>query len=145
MKRSTVISLLDVVLVVQREVALYHASKRNPRNPEQYLDPGWRNYDSGAFMKAILKDIFDNTVEAHPSEYLVQAKAILQNAGMSHLAAHQLCNRVFDLVIDYIGATLPHLKLHDTTSDVYADMIGSWDVMVTELHTQAGAFDQIRL
>jgi hypothetical protein len=132
MKRSTVISLLDVVLVVQREVALYQASKRNPRNPESVIDPGWRSYDSSAFMRAILKDVFDNTVEEHPSEYLVLAKSILQNTGMSHLAAHQLCNRVFDLIVDYIGAHLPYLRLQDASKEVHADMIGAWDVMVTE-------------
>ncbi|BDD79527.1 hypothetical protein [Burkholderia phage FLC9] len=129
---STLISLLDVALFVQRELALYKARKRNPRNPEVVLDPGWRNYDSSNFLLAILRDVFDNTCEDYPTEYLVQAKAILQNAGMDPRAAHELCNRTFDMVVIYISAQLPHLVFHDTSQRITADLLNTWDVVVTE-------------
>jgi hypothetical protein len=136
MRSSTVISLLDVGMFVQRELALYQARKRNPRNPEAALDPNWRSYDSGPLLEALLKDVFDNTCEEHPSEYLVTAKALLQNSGMNHNAAHQLCNRAFDMIVDYIGAVLPHLKLSDTSTEAYADLTGTWDVVVTEFRAR---------
>jgi hypothetical protein len=131
-KRSTVISLLDVALHVQRQLALYHASKRNPRNPERAIDPNWRSYDSSNFLTAILRDVFDNTAEDHPSEYLVQAKAILQNAGIDPRTAHQLCNETFDMMVAYISSQLPHLVFHDTSREVRADLVGDWDIVVTE-------------
>lgn len=129
-KRSTLISLLDVALYVQREIAHYQASRRNPRNPQ--LDPSWRRYDSSGFMAAILRDVFDNTAEEHPSEYLVKAKAFLTNAGMNPNAAHKLCNDTFNQMVDCISAQLPHLVFHDTSTEVYADMSGNWDVVITE-------------
>jgi len=132
MRRRTVISLLDVALFVQREVALYQARKRNPREPEKVIDPGWRAYDCQPFMEAIIRDVFLNTCEESPSEYLVQAKAILQNAGMNHQTAHYVCNRAFDMIVDYVSSHLPHLTLGDTSAEVYANMMGPWDVVVTE-------------
>lgn len=129
-KRSTVISLLDVALFVQHAIAHYQASRRGPRNPQ--LDPNWRQYDSSSFMSAILRDVFDNTAEDHPSEYMVQAKAILTNAGMNQQAAHELCNKAFDQIVDHVSIQLPHLVFHDKTNEVYADMSGHWDVIVTE-------------
>lgn len=145
-KRSTVISLLDVVLYLQHTVAYIQAARRNPRNPA--VDPNWRRYDSGAFMTAILKDVFDNTAETEPSKYLVEAKAILQNAGLNHSSAHELCNRIFDQITDTLSAHLPHLVLHDVTQEVHADMIGNWDVMITEFSDSCGYFgstNQIKL
>jgi hypothetical protein len=130
--RSTLISLLDVALFVQRELALYKARKRNPRNPVAVLDQNWRSYDSSSFIVAILRDVFDNTVEDHPSEYLVQAKSILQNAGMDLRTAHELCNRTFDMIVIYISSQLPHLVFHDMKQQVTTDLLNTWDVMVTE-------------
>jgi hypothetical protein len=129
---STMISLLDVALFVQRELAMYKARKRNPSRPEVVLDPNWRNYDSSAFLVAILRDVFDNTCEDHPTEYLVQAKAILQNAGMDQRTAHELCNRTFDMIVIYISAQLPHLVFHDTSKTITTDLLNTWDVLVTE-------------
>lgn len=83
-------------------------------------------------MQAILRDVFDNTAEENPSQYLVQAKAILQNAGMAPQDAHQLCNHVFDMIVTHVSAALPHLVFHDQTRVVCADMMGEWDVMVAE-------------
>lgn len=143
MRSSTVISLLDVGMFVQRELALYQARKRNPRNPESALDAKWKSWDSGPLLEALLKDVFDNTCEEHPSEYLVAAKALLQNSGMNHNAAHHLCNRAFDMIVDYIGAVLPHLKLSDTSTKAYANLTGSWDVVVTEFPDYMGVIDSI--
>ena len=131
-KRSTVISLLDVALFVQRSLAHYQAQRRNPRFPEKVMDPNWRTYDSSSFLTAILRDVFDNTAEDHPSEYLVKAKSLLQNAGVDPRTAHQLCNDTFDMIVAYVSSQLPHLVFHDTTREVHADMVGDWDVVVTE-------------
>lgn len=128
--RRTLVSLIDIIMYLQFIVAHEQASRINPRHPN--IDPKHRQYNCTAFMNAILRDIFDNTAEQHPNEYLRTAKAILQNAGLNPQIAHKLCNDLIDQIVMQISGQLPHLVFHDTTSEVYVDMVNEWDVLVTE-------------